>query len=59
VEPPAGRIQIGDRVEVPGGQQGDVVTEALIPTNGAWRYVVRLQDGSTREHFDVELRRLP
>jgi hypothetical protein len=58
MQPPAGRVQIGDRVEIPGGQQGEVVTESLIATNGAWRYVVRLQDGTTREHFDVELRRL-
>jgi hypothetical protein len=58
VQPPAGRIQIGHRVAVPGGQQGEVVAEALVPSNGAWRYTVRLPDGSTREHFDVELRRL-
>jgi hypothetical protein len=59
VQPPAGRIQIGDRVEVPSGERGEVVAEDLIATNGAWRYRVRLENGTAGEHFDVELRRLP
>ena len=59
MEPPAGRIHVGDRVEVPGGQRGEVVSETLVATNGAWRYGVRLEGGTTREHFDVELRHLP
>jgi len=58
VEPPAGRIRVGDRVEAPGGERGEVVSEAIIATNGAWRYGVRLPDGSLREFFDIELRRL-
>ena len=49
---------IDDRVQVPGGRQGRVVGERLIASNGAWRYAVALEDGSTVEHFDFELKRV-
>lgn len=52
---PEGRIATGDRVIVPGGRHGQVVGERLIATNGAWRYVVALEDGGTAEYFDFEL----
>ena len=58
MEPPAGRILLDDRVQVPGGRQGRIVGERLIPSNGAWRYAVALEDGSTVEHFDFELKRV-
>ena len=58
MEPPAGRVRIGDRVEVPGGRRGGVIGERLIASNGAWRYTVALEDGTTVEHFDFELKRL-
>ena len=57
MEPPAGRITIGERVEVPGGRRGRVVAERLIATNGAWSYTVALDDGGSTEHLDFELRR--
>jgi hypothetical protein len=58
VQPPAGRIAIGDRVEVPGGRRGQVIGERLIASNGAWMYAVALEDGGTLEHLDYELRLL-
>jgi hypothetical protein len=58
MQPPAGRIQIGDRVEVPGGRRGRVVGERLIASNGAWAYAVALDEGGTVEHLDFELRRV-
>lgn len=58
MKPPAGRLQIGDQVEVPGGRRGRVVDERLIATNGAWAYTVALDAGGTVEHLDFELRRL-
>jgi hypothetical protein len=58
MQPPAGRIVLGDRVQVPGGRRGLVVGERLIASNGAWRYTIALDDGGTVEHFDFELRRL-
>ena len=58
MEPPAGRIRIGDRVEAPGGRRGRVTGERLIVSNGAWRYTVALEDGTAAEHFDFELKRL-
>ena len=58
MRPPAGRIQIGDRVEVPGGRCGRVVGERLIVSNGAWCYTVALDDGGTLEHLDFQLKRL-
>jgi len=58
MEPPAGRIAIGDRVEAPGGRRGRVVAERLIASNGAWRYTVVLDDGASVEHFDFELTRV-
>ena len=57
MQPPAGRIQIGDRVQVPGGRRGRVVGERLIATNGAWAYAVALDEGGTVEHLDFELQR--
>jgi hypothetical protein len=58
VKPPAGRILLGDRVQVPGGRRGRVVGERLIASNGAWRYTVALEEGGTVEHFDFELKRV-
>jgi hypothetical protein len=58
MNPPAGRIAIGDRVQVPGGRRGRAVAERLIASNGAWRYTVTLDDGAQVEHFDFELRRV-
>jgi len=46
VQPPAGRLAVGDRVEAPGGRRGRVVAGRLIATNGAWRYTVALDDGT-------------
>jgi hypothetical protein len=57
MRPPAGRIALGERVVVPGGRRGRVVGERLIATNGAWSYLVELDDGGTAEHLDFELRR--
>ena len=56
MNPPAGRLRIGDLVVVPGGRRGRVVGERLIATNGAWSYTVALEDGGTVEHFDFELK---
>ena len=58
MNPPAGRIQIDDRVSVPGGRRGRVVSERLLVSNGAWLYQVALEDGGTVEHYDFELRRV-
>ena len=58
MRPPAGRIAIGDRVQLPGGRRGRVVGERLIATNGAWSYTIALEDGGTTEHLDYELKRL-
>ena len=58
MNPPAGRIQIDDRVTVPGGRRGRVVKERLLVSNGAWLYTVALEDGGTVEHYDFELKRV-
>jgi hypothetical protein len=58
MQPPAGRIEVGDRVQVPGGRVGRVVGERLIASNGAWSYAVALEEGGTVEQLDFELRRL-
>lgn len=57
MNPPAGRIQIGDHVTVPGGRRGRVTGERLIQSNGAWSYAIALDDGGTVEHFDFELKK--
>ena len=57
MKPPAGRIQIGDRVEVPEAGRGRVVGERLVASNGAWFYTVALDTGATIERPDYELRR--
>jgi hypothetical protein len=57
MHPPAGRLTIGDTVDVPGGRRGRVVGEELIATNGAWKYTIALDDGGTAQHLDYELRR--
>ena len=59
MQPPAGRLTIGDRVEAPGGRVGRVVRGELIASNGAWRYTVGLDDGTTADYLDFELRRVP
>jgi len=59
MHPPAGRFVIGERVEAPGGRRGRVVAGQLIATNGAWRYTVALDDGSSAGYLDFELRHLP
>lgn len=56
MHPPAGRLQIGDRVLLPGGRRGTVTAETLMATNGASRYTVALDDGGAVEHLDFELR---
>ena len=48
---------MGDRVTVPGGRAGTVVTERLTQSNGAWRYRVELDGGGTVELFDFELKK--
>ena len=58
MQPPAGRLVVGERVEAPGGRRGRVVAGRLIATNGAWRYTVALYDGATADYLDFELRRL-
>jgi len=58
VEPPAGRIAVGDVVTVPDGRHGHVVAERLIASNGACKYSVTLDDGGTLELFDFELKKL-
>ena len=57
MKPPAGRIVVGDRVELPGGGRGRVVAERLVAPNGAWYYTVALDGGTTVERPDYELRR--
>ena len=57
MQPPAGRITIGEQVTAPAGRRGRVVGERLIASNGAWAYTVVLEDGGTVEHLDYELRR--
>ena len=56
MRPPAGRIEVGEQVAVPGGRRGRVVGERLIASNGAWSYTIALDDGGTVEHLDYELR---
>jgi len=46
-------------VEAPGGRVGRVVRGELIASNGAWRYTVALDDGTTADYLDFELRRVP
>ena len=58
MKPPEGRVHVGDRVAVPGGRHGRVVSERIIATNGACKYAVALDDGGTVEHFDFELKHL-
>lgn len=58
MQPPAGRIAIGDRVQLPDGRTGRVVGERLIATNGAWSYTIAPERGGTVEHLDFELKRL-
>jgi hypothetical protein len=58
VEPPAGRLAVGDVVSVRDGRRGRVVAERLIASNGACRYSVALDDGGTIELFDFELKKL-
>ncbi len=57
MNPPAGRIQVGDRVTVPGGRVGHVVKERLTQSNGSWRYVVELDGGGSVEALDYELKK--
>lgn len=56
MNPPAGRLSVGSRVTAPGNRHGEVVGERAIGSNGAWAYMVRFADGSTRELYDFELR---
>jgi hypothetical protein len=58
MKPPAGRITVGSRVLAPTGQQGKVVGERLIASNGAWKYAVTFDDGATAEFLDFELKRV-
>jgi len=56
MNPPAGRIQVGDRVTV-AGRPGRVVKERLTVSNGAWRYTVELDGGGTVDALDYELKK--
>jgi hypothetical protein len=58
MKPPAGRITLGGRVQAPGGRQGEVASERLIASNGAWKYVVTFDDGGSAEYLDFELKRV-
>ena len=55
MNPPAGRLDVGDAVTVPGGHTGRTVSERFTQSNGAWRYVVALDGGGTVECYDYEL----
>ena len=57
MNPPAGRIKVGDRVTAPGGRAGRVVSERLTVSNGSWRYGVELDGGGTVEFPDFELKK--
>jgi len=57
MNPPAGRIKVGDEVTVAGGTRGTVTAERLIQSNGAWSYVVALAGGGTVEALDYELKK--
>ena len=57
MNPPAGRIQVGDHVTVPGGRAGRVVSERLTVSNGSWHYRVELDGGGTVEFPDFELKK--
>jgi hypothetical protein len=57
MNPPAGRLQVGDRVTAPGGRAGRVVSERLTVSNGSWRYRVELDGGGTAEFSDFELKK--
>ena len=57
MNPPAGRIKVGDRVVAPGGRAGRVVKERLVVSNGSWLYVVELDGGGTVEALDYELKK--
>ena len=56
MNPPAGRIKVGDRVTVD-GRAGRVVHERLMVSNGSWRYVVELDGGGTVEALDYEIKK--
>lgn len=58
VKPPQGRIQVGWRVRTADGARGEVVAERLIASNGAWYYVVVLDDGRREELPDYALHHL-
>jgi hypothetical protein len=58
MNPPAGRIQLGDRVTLPDGHAGRVVGERLVVSNGAWRYRVELDGGVAVERYDYELTKI-
>jgi hypothetical protein len=58
MRPPAGRLQVEERVLTPGGRHGRIVAERLIASNGAWSYMVAFDEGGTAEFLDYELRRL-
>ena len=57
MHPPAGRIEVGDTVIVPGGRTGRVAKERLIQSNGSWHYVVELDGGGSVEALDYELKK--
>jgi len=58
VQPPAGRLAIGDAVQLPDGRRGRLVAERLVASNGAWVYTVALDGGGSIDQFDFELRRV-
>ena len=58
MNPPAGRIQLGDRVTLRDGRAGVVDGERLVASNGSWRYDVALDDGGRVEALDYDLRKV-
>ncbi len=56
MNPPAGRIKVGDRVTLLDGRTGRATKERLTQSNGSWRYVVELDGGGTVEALDYELK---
>ena len=55
MNPPAGRIQVGDHVTLRDGRAGRVTQERYTLSNGSWRYMVELDGGGTVEALDYTL----
>jgi hypothetical protein len=60
MQPPAGRIRIGDVVRTPDARTGTVVTERQVSSSGAWQYRVEFANGGeSAEFLDYELKVVP